>query len=750
MTDPRLPEDDELRLVFHEEAGDLLSTIDEQLLRLEQNPGELEEALHALMRTGHTFKGAAGAIGLTALSQLAHDFESCIAVIRDGKVEPSSASFEVLYASLDLLRAYTDYVCRMRSDPPRAIAKTIADVADAFGEFCELHGESIDFGLVEIASEDENDEVGSTREAGPEALLRVSAAKVDQLMAVVEDLVTQRVATGERQTTTVEIGERVEQVRGELASLQGDPQWRDAGISDDLLSWVRRELEDRRQLLAEIADSLQRLTNEIRSDQWSLQTLSDRLQDEVRAMRMVPASVVLQPFPRMIRDIAASREKLVTLEIVGGDTEVDRNVLESAKDALVHLVRNAIDHGIETPDRRLAEGKKAEGVLTIDVSTRGPWVTISVYDDGGGVDVESVIAAAVRKGMVAAARAGAMTEQDALDLIFAPGLSSAENVSEISGRGVGLDAVRRRAEELGGKVAIQSVRGRGTHFQLDLPVSRATRRLLLVETERQIFGVPIESIDQVIAVQANRVAPIDDGPAFQLEDGSTLAVRHLGHALNLRANVPGFESKPALVLHAGGVRAIFIVERLTRHEELVVKGLGDHLGAVNHILGSTILPGGKIVLVLDPTSLVQSATGIAPSWTLGEVETQEEKRAHRILVVDDSITARTLQRNILQTAGYDVTTASDGKQAIELHRAEPVELIVSDIEMPHMNGIELTRTLRRTEGERYTPVILVSSLGSAEDRRKGVEAGADSYIVKGQFNQDLLLETVARLLGKSS
>jgi two-component system chemotaxis sensor kinase CheA len=454
------------------------------------------------------------------------------------------------------------------------------------------------------------------------------------------------------------------------------------------------------------------------------EVLLDALQDSVIQMRTLPLSSITGQFPRAVRDLAVARGCEVELHISGADTPLDRMILEGISETLTHLLRNAVAHGIEPPDERLAAGKPARGRIELRAEQRGSLVAIEVHDDGRGVAPELV-------GKAGEGRALA-------DVLAEAGFSTATEVTDISGRGVGLDAVKSNVESLGGSLAMRSEPGRGTTVTLTLPVTLALLRVLLLERADQTFGVPLTSVEEVITV-TNAVA-LGGREAIELRE-RPIPIADLAQLIGAAAPAVRV-TPPAVVVGSSGRRVAVVCDRIVEEQEVVMKGLGPLLHAVAGYLGAAILGDGGVVLILDPAFLSK----LLPRGAKPAVS-PEQRGPSKLLVVDDQFTVRELQRSILQAAGYRVETARDGREALLRLTGEPdIELVVTDIEMPEMDGIELLRQVRADAKHSSLPIIVVTARGGDEDRRRGLEAGADAYIVKEQFDQDTLLDTVGRLL----
>ncbi len=459
--------------------------------------------------------------------------------------------------------------------------------------------------------------------------------------------------------------------------------------------------------------------------------LLDELQETVLELRMVPLSSITSSLPRAVRDLAAAEGKQVDLKITGAETQLDRVLLDGMSEAITHLLRNAVAHGIELPDVRERASKPRRGELELHAEPRGGQVAIEVRDDGRGVAVEALAEGARRGSLV--------------DVLAEPGFSTAAGVSEIAGRGVGLDAVKRQVESVGGSLAIDTEPGKGTSTTLLLPVTLALLRVLIVKRGAQRFGLPLASVSEVVVVE--QVMMLGGRPSILVREES-LRLCDLAPVLGMVApDLP--EVSRALVVDATNGRLAVACEEVVGEQEVLVKPLGLSLTGRSGYLGAAILGDGGVMLVLDPAHLVRQASRASTVTRVGTVATQKERHAPKVLVVDDQFTVRELQRSILRASGYSVEVACDGREALDaLRAAGDFDIVVTDLQMPEMDGLELLAAIRADPDRSSLPVVVVTSRGSEEDRRRGAEAGADAYIVKDEFDQQALLEIVKRLVGE--
>jgi two-component system chemotaxis sensor kinase CheA len=471
----------------------------------------------------------------------------------------------------------------------------------------------------------------------------------------------------------------------------------------------------------------------------NLSRLLNELQDKAMRTQMVPVATVTDRLHRAVRDLSRSLDKDVRWEVRGEQTELERNVLDRLSDLLVHVVRNAVDHGIEVAPERAAAGKPPYGTIRLQASQLGSEVIIEVTDDGRGIDVAALRETARARGV----DTEPLSDPEALQLVFHSGFSTAQALSEISGRGIGLDAVRAGVEALRGRAVIESEAGRGTVLRLVVPITLAVLPCLLVDAAGQTFAIPLH---RVVVVQAAYVATFHgEGRVVLWIDDEPVPVTALADVLGLPdADAP---SGPIVVVRGALQLHGFQVDALAGHRDAVVKGLSDVLPRIDVVAGTSIDPEGAVIVVLDPPGLVARARHtMSRRHVGGPVPGQSEQRM-RILVVDDALTVRELQRSILLRAGYDVSVAVDGADALAFLESSDVDLVLTDVQMPRMDGLTLTRAIREHRDLANLPVVIVTTLDSDDQRRQGLDAGADAYVVKSDFSEQALLEVVGRILG---
>jgi two-component system chemotaxis sensor kinase CheA len=585
--------------------------------------------------------------------------------------------------------------------------------------------------------------------------------KLDTVMRQAEEFLSPRLAAGQR---TRELHEAVAALavwKKERARIQPALRWiertstrrlQDTGSARERQE-ISRLLEylDAEQLhMKMLEERLARLTQSAEHDRRTLSSMTESLLHDVKEMQLLPFASLLDMFPRFIRELARGQGKEVEPVLRGGEIEIDRRILEAMKDPLIHLLRNAIDHGIEPPAARVDQRKSPRGTITVTVSQQdGGKVELLVADDGAGIDAARVRAAAGRLGLVSAEEAERLDESEAQALVFQSGMTTSPLITDVSGRGLGLAIVREKVERLGGSIALESQPGAGTAFRIVLPLTLATFRGVLVRAGEQLCVIPAAHVERVTRVAGPDVQTVENRETIAL-DGQALALVWLGDVLELPRRENAEESAggmPAVVLGSGLARIVFRVDDLLGEQEVLVKTLGPQLARVRNVAGASVLGTGQVVPVLNVPDLLKSAVkqATAPRAPIAAGQPDAAEKPS-ILVAEDSITSRALLKNILESAGYRVATAVDGIDAYTALKTGAFDLLVSDVEMPRMDGFDLTARVRADKQFAELPVVLVTALGSREHRERGIDVGANAYIVKSNFDQSNLLEVVQRLL----
>ena len=749
MTQPSLAA--RLRQAFLDDLDEQLAALNADLLGLEAD-GASAERLKSLFRAAHTLKGAARAASLPAVEQLCHALEETLSRARDGALALGPGHFRLLVAAADALAA-TGRGMRAGGEPD---ASALAPLTAAL--------QSSDLPDLPSASPSPSTRPNPAAPSGSTSTPASSPSSSPSSASIPAPATSgpQSISTGSGSASSAEAapsapGERDGRVRVEAARL------------DELLAGVERLLLARARLeddvpearaladrlaraaaaargtdaaapLREMARDADRLASSLAADLRALKQASGEVAGHARRTRMRPFAEACEALPRAVRDVAAASGKEARVVVRGGAVEADRAVIDAVREALLHIARNAVDHGIEPPEERVRAGKPRQGTVTVSAALRGEQIAVTVTDDGRGLDLGAIRAALSRLGQPIPE-----DDRDVARALFESGLSTRVEADEISGRGVGLDAARAAVERVRGTVRVEWSPGAGTAFALECPLTLAAIRALLVRVGGHAFAIPSSAVDRLARVDPATLRRAGDREVLLTGEGPVPIVplaRVLGPPLEERAVRGPF---PAVQLRFGERRLVVAVDEPEGEGELVVRSLRHGRAELPHLSGAALLGSGEVALVLNVAAVV--ASGLAAPGEGLRVEAAPERARRRVLVVDDSITTRTLEQSTLEAAGYEVAVAVDGEDGWRMLQEGGADLVISDVEMPRMDGIELTVAIRASRRFAELPVILVTSLESPEHRARGMEAGADAYVAKSAFDQEGLLDTVRRLLG---
>lgn len=749
-----------LLATFQVEAGEHVDAMSSLLLALEKpvSPEQAPALVETLFRETHSLKGAARAVNLGDIEALCQALESVLSALKRGEM--------VLSATLlDLMDRVVEAVRRMLAAGGRR---------DAVHEYDGLM-QALQSAQANVAGDPPPAPVEYARaapavEAAPvpvafdapaDPTVRISTSKLSGLLVQAEEMLAfkfssehlaedLRILHGEINAWRRSWKKTLADARAMRRAVVRTADQRTHAVDDDAGRplGVERLLDaiERDEFFAKsLADRLAHIQRIAGLEHRALSGMVDNLLEDMKQTLMLPFASLLESFPKIVRDLARDSGKEADLLIEGGSVEIDRRILEQIKDPLIHLVRNAIDHGIETPAGREAAGKPARGRIAIDIAPReGNRIEVVLSDDGRGVDLSQLRDAALKMGTLASESAGTLGERETLELMFESGLSTSPILTDVSGRGLGLAIVREKVEKLDGRITVELPAGGGTRFRIHLPATLATFRGLLVAACGRQFVLPSRNVERVTRISPAMIKTVENRETIAL-DGVAVSLAHLGPVLGVKAIRPSnTDYLPVVVLVFSGRRIAFVVDDVIGDQEVLVKGLGPQLRRVPNIAGVTIIGAGKVVPVLNIADLMKSAVHAgAPS---AGADAPKEVPRRSLLVVEDSITSRALLKNILETAGYDVAVAVDGIDALTALQAGKFDLVVSDVEMPRMDGFDLTARIRADQRLAATPVVLVTALDSRADKERGIDVGANAYIVKSAFDQGGLLDTIRRLI----
>jgi two-component system chemotaxis sensor kinase CheA len=719
-----------LLATFRAEAAEHVETLQRELAAIlsPSNAAPGRQHLETLFRVMHTLKGAARSVRAEAIEQICQDGEGLLRGLVHGDGGLSEADLVSLKRATERLHDLIFAEARSEpASPPPSPAPAPAPAPAVNGE-----APTVSAAPAPAADAPPDDDERSPRYE----TVRVDVDRLDKLVLAAEELLLPSLVTVERARTAKKLAEDVRQFRAEIRVLSGKPVDNPGRLLRSLAVGTLKEIE---------AGSRQ-LATALSYDQRALRTLVADLFAETRRARMVPAATMLAPFPAMVRDICRETGKEAKWRLRDSGVELDRKVIEVVKDPLIHLVRNAIDHGIESPSEREAAGKPRRGRVTLSIaSIEGSKVAIDVTDDGRGMNLTGLKDAAVRSRSLTAAQARGLGDDEVIDLAFRAGVSTKPVITTISGLGLGLAIVREQVERIDGTVSVKSAPGKGTTISLILPASIASYRGLLVSVGDTRLLLPAESVERVIGVPRSSVtAALQTGMLPQ--NGETLPFARLSALLGLASGTLSEARRlfPCALVTNGTRRAALLVDEILGETDVLVKDLPLPLRRVQSISSAGLLGSGDLVLIARASDLL---TAVNTHGRAGaELDTADIRHTARVLIVDDSITTRTMEKNLFEAAGYAVTTAVDGMDAWSILQTIEVDLVVSDIDMPRMNGFDLTAQIRGDSRLAETPVVLVTALESRADKERGIRIGANAYVLKSSFDQTNLLEIVGRLI----
>ncbi len=786
---------------FREEANERLLRLTQAFLSLESSGEPHSATVETIQRELHSLKGSAAMVGFGEISTVVHDIESAMNALSGDNPPARAPLVTTALSAFDSVQRWIEASARDLAIPPDELERTRTQVAALQNERPSLVERPATATPPEetpplagsptperipatteraalppakapspmsaaAASEPEPAPQTNAREnaapagdaagnkaaeamPGPTALaadtaleprfLRVSVEQLDGLLGQAEELVVTGTRVRPRieaiQTTVDTLDALVRELEREKRVRQRTGRGRRS--SEDPLDGAVVQLRRMRQRLAATAW-------ELTVDLERAGTLSGALLADLRVARMLPASNLFETFRRPVRDMAAEQGKNIRFEVAGGEVRLDKTVLDLIKDPLVHLLRNAVVHGLETATERFATGKPPFGKLSVAAEQRGNRVVITVHDDGRGIDQAAVKATAVRHRLVDEKTAASLSEAEVHALIFRDGFSTRERASSDAGRGMGLAVVRERCLRVRGEVSVSTEAGKGTTFSLLVPLTVASTRGLLVASGRELFAIPVTMVERVMRVPGGEVKPVQGIPKIDVS-GQPVRLVPLGELVNglaSRAMTPREGAVSCVVVASGRRRLALEVDTIVGELEVITRDLPGALSAVPLLAGATILDDGRVVPVLDPAALIAEARGQAASVA----QSLKPRRVPKIIVADDSATTRMVLGSELEAAGYQVVTATDGAHALDLLKAEGADGVVSDVNMPNLDGFELTRSIRASEAFADVPVVLVTSQESPEDRARGAEVGADAYMIKKDFGREALLQTLDGLM----
>ena len=749
---------------YRQEAEEHIQVLSGAIVDLE-TAGDIEAAripIENLYRQLHSLKGASAAVGLPLIVSVCQEAESVLAALKRRDLGLTPMVVDALSECVDCLQScLLSPNLGIDQQAPELLHRLAGLVTPTSGETVEEAAEeeasmpasaepAVQAPLNAVAPEPKPQP--GPKEAEMRAAtqpvetplaatdtVRVSTGKLESLMLQAEEFISVKLAAGQRSAALRNVSAGLDEWKREWyqARISGD-----AEKMTEFLEWNSTFMEG-------LAADIRMLAKSTDDERRSIAPMVDELLDGMKRVLMLPVSSLLSSFPKMVRDLARSKGKLVDFSITGADIEIDKRIIENLKDPLTHILRNGVDHGIEAPEDRQAVGKPVRGQIVIAVSQlENNKIQICITDDGAGIDVQRLREVAVREGLRTQGQVDATDDTEALRLAFASGLSTSRTVSQVSGRGLGLAIVEEKVENLGGSVAVETEKGKGTNFRIIVPATLATARGILAQVSDWPFVMPVVSVDRVVRVRKGSVRLVENRETIQLE-GRTVPLVYMQEVLDLPLKPQRNASDyiQAVVAGTGDDRVAFAVDRIIGEQEVLVKTLGPQLVRVRNISGGTIIGSGKVVPIINTADLLQSASQTTAWGNRTDAPGSNGNGSRKaVLVVEDSITSRMLLKNVLEAAGYYVKPTVDGLDALSALHDEEFDLVISDIEMPRMDGFELTSKIRSDNRLSRIPVMLVTALESQEQKERGIDVGANAYLTKSSFTQGTLLEAARGLL----
>ncbi|MCX7832185.1 MAG: hybrid sensor histidine kinase/response regulator [Actinobacteria bacterium] len=721
---------------FKEEALERLQRMNEGYIQLESGLAN-RETINDLLREAHTLKGSARMVGMNVISDLAHKLEDLLIAIKEDRLRPSDNVSEVIFQILDLMFEIAE-----SGSEDQEMAVVLEEKANKVMK-------ETTFASSTSANDEENDQKKEKHKEKIESVeeetlkvhemstIRVKASQIDEQLNLV----------GESVIVANQLLSSIPQLKGFIrkCKLISD-SWDYLKELVSLAQNADRYTKEMFRSFSEAIDGLNKESNVLISllEVFSkLELILSELHQKSMEMRMLPASYIFNLFPRAVRDMSKDFAKKIDLIIEGEDTLIDKRVLEEIYDPLIHILRNAVDHGIEMPEERLAYGKPETGTIKISAKQEGDRIIVKVSDDGRGIDPELIRKVALRKGLISEAEAESISDKEAIYLIFKPGFSSKAETTETSGRGIGMDVVKLHIEErLKGHIEIETEKGKGTSFILTLPLTLAVVRCLLVRTAGMLFAVPTANVQETLIFDDKDIVIVGGERQLKLRD-SYLPFIKLSNVFGISGI---YEGKLALIVEMSGRRIAYEVEEIIDEIPVVIKPIDEVINESKLFAGATILGSGDIVLILNIGELVRSTTSKGVLFKQDSTKKKIGSRKPRILVVEDSLTTRELEVSLLKAAGYEAVGVRDGYEALSMLKSKKFDLVLTDIQMPRMDGYELIKKVKKDETLRNIPMVVVSSKSSEKEIELGLKAGADAYITKNEFEKENILSIISRLV----
>jgi len=736
------PIDSEMFSLFLIELLNSLQVIGNNLLDIEDNP-EDKNLLEAMMRAAHSIKGAARMIGIEAVVKLSHSMEDVFVAAQNNKINLAKDTIDHLFVCVDILKKLED----RSSIEVKNWSEESTESVHQYIHVLRLiqSGASAPIPKLKVTTKTTSPDFEKKPKPNTENIVRVSADRINKLVGLAGELTVTTNWVREYSDSMLQLKRKHNEILDQverLRSLLDDSSHTE--VERKLVTDLQHNAENYRESLTTHIFSLDNFDRRSSS-------LSSQINHEVISSRMRPFSDSTQGYKRMVRDISSSLNKKVTLEIHGENTAVDRDILEKLDAPLNHMIRNAIDHGIESPEDRLAKGKPEIGTITINASHQAGRLLIQVKDDGRGVDIENLRKKILGKKLVNEQMAESLSKTELLDFLFLPSFSTRSEVTELSGRGVGLDIVHSALQEIRGKLHADTEIDNGMEINMELPLTLSVIRSLLVKIENELYAFPLAKIQSLFTIKKQDISILEDKQYITINN-KHIGLIHCAQILGEQTKKSNDEQIPVIIIGDWNMSYGLVVDELIGEKSLALRTLNKKLGKIKDISAAALTDDGEPVLVFDTDDLLQSIQDIISGknlYKIGAINEFDTSSIKRVLIVDDSLTVREIEKKLLESKGYIVDVAVDGVDGWNIVRNGNYDLVISDVDMPRMNGIELIKLIKADISLSTLPVMMVSYKDRAEDKQKGLEAGADYYLTKGSFHDDTLVEAVVDLIGEA-
>lgn len=790
-----------LQSAFKMEAKERIQSLTTGLAELEKLPAgkDMATIIETMFREAHSLKGAARAVNMMDFEAICQSLEDVFDLIKRNELNVSPELIDKFYITVDGLTKLvspSEGKEAINNEEIALIKEELAGIStgkhprklepvknkkqsdeDSIQKREKYENPQSKFQISKSKIQIDSDSLKSgaplfndpqfdKKQTDLSSMVRISTAKLDSILRQAQEMISLKMSSrhiandlnlvssmfGQWLKEWKKVSPVVRQARNRI-NLQSETRNQDSSHLLGFFDWNYTHVKTIENKITDISKQAENYHN-------SVDAKVDDLFEDMKKALMLPSSWLFEVFPKLVRDIARVQGKEVKLELQGSETEVDRRILEGIKDSLIHLLRNCVDHGIEQPEERERKKKPSHGTITIAVSqTNGNKVELLVSDDGAGIDIQKVKSSAAKQGIISEPELEKLSDQDALALIFQSSVSTSPIITDISGRGLGLAILQESVKKLGGVISVETQLYKGTLFRMVLPLTLATFRGVFIEVEGEVFVVPTINVERAARIKKEEIKTVENIETVKF-NGKAVSLVRLANVLEIQS--VGF-SKPkqgsgkikgkdsgfisVLVINAADKQIAVCVDKVLGEEEVLVKKTGKQLSRVKNIMGVTVTGSGKAVGILNAYDLIKSASKVRLSAVSGKDAIDDaEFQQKTILIVEDSITSRMLLKNIIESAGYVVKTAVDGIDAFTMLKEEKFDLVVSDVEMPRMNGFDLTSKIRGDKQLEYLSVVLVTGLGSGKDRERGIDVGANAYIVKSDFDQSNLLDAIERLI----